>query len=487
MNNTIKSIIASTFLFASINAGIETQKTYLQTRPFLSNLPMELTTWHTQINKMKHKKWGGSFQAVPFYQESQNEYDLGKYFGYHANTVNEDRDYINVSEAVYDNIDPRNVIHNSADSAALKATGKFFLEPKQKTFGVRLDYNHNFKRFYARISTPITSVKSGINPKTAGTLTNITAGEGAGQNIMDYFNGDFQETTVGSTNLQDKLLYAKIGGNHDKTNFGDVKLALGYNFYKHKSNFFKLGLDFTIPTGNDAKAEWLFEPINGNGGYWALGAAFDSRFRLAKNAHRKIHFMLAGHAEYLFENTEKRVVGLKDYITGHPKLRLAHYMLAGEDAKYALFPAANILAQDLKIKPGFQLEGLAGFSVTAKNVVFDIGYNIYYKEKENVKQKNAWEDNKYALADTDFDSTVQFDPAANYVNGASGAINSANIDLDAATSPSALTNKVYAGFGYCFNECKTPLMLAVGTSYEFVNGNEALENFEIYGKLGISF
>ncbi len=487
MNNKIKLLFIGAFFILGTNAKSKTQKTYLQTRPFLSNLPMELTTWHTQINKTKHKNWGVNLQAVSFFQKSTNKSDLGKYFGYHSNTINEDRDYINVSEALYDYLNPRNLIHNFANVASLKATGKFFLEPKQETFGVRLDYNHNYKRFYARISTPITHVKTGINPKTAGTLTKLTSGEGSGKDIMNFFNGTFQETTLGSTNLQNKLLYAKIGNNQDRTGLGDIKVALGYKFYKHKKDFIKFGLDVTIPMGNKAKSEWLFEPINGNGEYWALGANFDSKFRLAENKHRKIDFIAAGHVEYLFKNTEKRIIGLQNYVTGFAQLPLAHYYLAGEKDKHALFPAANILAQDLKVTPGFQLEGIAGLVVTAKNVTFDLGYNIYFKESESIKLKNCWENNKYALSLVSFNSTTLFDPILDYVSGASGAINSEHIDISTATNSSVLTHKIYTSFGYCFNECKTPLMLGIGASYEFTDGNGTTENFEIYGKIGISF
>ena len=171
-NRVIKSIILATLAITTVNASQHTQQTYLQTRPFLSNMPMEQTTWHTQVNKADPDKdnwfgdlgdWGMSFAATGFFQRSNNKENLGYYFGYHANTANENRDYISVTNGGADeSIASQNIIHDSGGANLL--TGKFFLRPTQETLGLRLDFNHNVDRYFAKLSTPITHVKTGINP-----------------------------------------------------------------------------------------------------------------------------------------------------------------------------------------------------------------------------------------------------------------------------------------------------------------------------------
>ncbi|MBN2779154.1 MAG: hypothetical protein JXR36_16090 [Bacteroidales bacterium] len=483
----IKFLLLTLLASVTANAGTHTQKTYLQTRPFLSNLPMEYSTWHTQVNKKKIAPWGGSFQATGFFQKSCNESNLGEYFGYYANNEEVTRDYIPVGIiADLDSIPARNLFHSQA--AANNLSGKFKLSPSQRTLGLRLDYYQAIKKFFLKISTPITHVENGIHPKVIGNLTTATVGAGIGQNIMNYFEGNVEET-IGAASLQEKLLYAKINGTQSKTGLGDIEVALGYNLYKNKGHYLKLGIDATIPTSNDAKGEWLFEPITGNGGYWGLGVFIDSKLMLWKENKSKIELLAALNLQYLFENTEKRTLALKNYGNQYTYFPLAQYYLAGEQGKNALFPAANILTQDVKIEPQFHFEGLLGLSLVSDNFTLDFGYNLFYKDEENISLKNEWVDNKYALAATDFDSNGAFNTTVIGGNtfGNAGPINSDNIDLEPAQSPSALTNKIYLALGYAFNNWKRPLMFGIGGGYEFHSGNTALEGFELWLKTALSF
>ena len=124
----------------------------------------------------------------------------------------------------------------------------------------------------------------------------------------------------------------------------------------------------------------------------------------------------------------------------------------------------------------------------------------WLKDKENVKLKSDWLDDTYAIANLgyltaagDLGINGPFDPekpehyALPEDTGITGAINSENLVIDAVKTPSQLTNKIYAGLGYAFNEWKYPLMLGIGSDYEFANNNAALEQWAIWLKLGLSF
>ncbi len=487
MNKTMKNIIFLSFLVTSINAGTYTNKTYIQTRPFLSNLPMEYAGWHTQVNKKDIGSWGGSFQATGFYQGSTEEEELGKYFGYLEQEGNQlIRDYIEVNTGLND-LSSRSLIHNYDNNNNLLATGKFSLRPSQRTLGLRLDYYQNISNFFFKISTPITHVTSGINPEVIGNLTSIQNGANTsneGLTIMDYFAGRFEETQV-AANLQERLQYGKIEGNHNRTGLGDIEVALGYNFYKKKGHHIKFGADLTIPTSNDADSEWLFEPITGNGGYWALGTFLDTKFVFWKKNKANVEFLATANLQYLFESSEQRIVGIKNY-SGVNIISIPHYQLFGEQGRNALFPGANVLTRNVDVEPGIHFEGLAGIAFNSDRLTLDAGYNIFYKESENVHLQEEWVDNKYALAGLNFNSNNQFD--VNNTNHAPvGSIQSENIDLDAAQNPSAVTHKIYGAVNYCFNDLSTPLMFNLGGSYEFHSGNTALEGFEFWLKSAISF
>jgi hypothetical protein len=128
----------------------------------------------------------------------------------------------------------------------------------------------------------------------------------------------------------------------------------------------------------------------------------------------------------------------------------------------------------------------------AGNFTFDVGYNLFVADKEQVSLKYAWVDDTYAIANTKCYTDAAFDPdgedgqdpAEPY---AEQKIQSQHIDLNPATTPTRLTNKVYAAFGYAFSKSQVPFMLGCGVSYECTVRNTALEGYALWGKLAILF
>ncbi|MCK4517458.1 hypothetical protein KAT92_01685, partial [Candidatus Babeliales bacterium] len=60
-------------------------------------------------------------------------------------------------------------------------------------------------------------------------------------------------------------------------------------------------------------------------------------------------------------------------------------------------------------------------------------------------------------------------------------------DLGSITHPSVLTHKIFGGVGHAFNSWEYPLMLGVGGSWEFESDNDALEQWSLWAKLGLTF
>ena len=94
----------------SSNLYAHTNKTFLAGRPVGVNLPMEGTTWHTQINKPNgnDNKVGASLQVTGFFQENTNDTALGKYFGF------ENKRTINIGNADDEDVDvdKRHFLHD---------------------------------------------------------------------------------------------------------------------------------------------------------------------------------------------------------------------------------------------------------------------------------------------------------------------------------------------------------------------------------------
>ena len=82
MKKLLYSFVVLGILCSTAMPKTYSNKTFLMPRDQLSNLPMEYTTWHKDLYRKSNTLYNGTFRVVPFYQESDNKSDIGKYFGF---------------------------------------------------------------------------------------------------------------------------------------------------------------------------------------------------------------------------------------------------------------------------------------------------------------------------------------------------------------------------------------------------------------------
>lgn len=513
-----KKILASLFLLpflcTSILPKTYSNKTFMTPRSQLDNLSLQVSSWHTQFMKKDTNKFAGSIQAVGFYQKSDNKSNLGKYFGYYAKEEGVKRDFISIAPLTDpDNIDfnsddiPVNYIYHDPNLYETSFGGKIKFSPSQEVYGLRLDYYQNLWNFYLKVDLPIVEVKNSMGVSKIGEvpLTSLFGDTTRFYNLFDYFDGKIEYlNNPESDQLQRKLKHAKFGGTHNECGVADLNVSLGYTFLNKNNCRAGLGINVTIPTGNEANGEWLFEPIVGNGKHWGLGFELDSKLRLwdeGTGSRDAIDFLFFANLKYLFRNTEHRTLGLLD--NDGEKIKFGHYYLAGKRGELPVFPLANVLTRKVSVEPGLQFEMLAALAFNANNVTFDLGYNMFVKNCEDVHLKDKWHENTYAIANPGYPGTVgyetitganpnegPFDPTrpAHYDSKTiPGPITHENLDIDATRNPSVLTHKIYGALSYAFYEWKHPLMLGCGASYEFDSGNAALEGYNFWLKASISY
>ena len=87
MKKFAKGLLVASLAVGAVNAVSSVNKTFFASRPVGVNLPMEGTTWHSQINMPEGNtgQFGGSFQLIGFYQDNLNESGMGRYFGINNN------------------------------------------------------------------------------------------------------------------------------------------------------------------------------------------------------------------------------------------------------------------------------------------------------------------------------------------------------------------------------------------------------------------
>jgi hypothetical protein len=519
MRRFIPGLLAALMIFSSVTAKVYTNKTFLTPRSNNMNLAMEYTTWHKQTSLVPDKKFGGSIQATGFYEESDNKRDLGKYFGVtnydNGNSVD---DFIRVYPTGSNPAQPRHwssdfIFHTYNVSDNLKTLNdKIVWRPSREAYGVRLDYHQKLdkilKGLFFKVALPIVHVKTSMGWSSTATVgltgTNFsqrlqdadTTLAGAEKNLGQYLTGDVANTF--SSAKQIALSHAKIHNSNSETGVADIDVVLGYNFLYEPTKHVNVNVGVTIPTGNDPDGNFLWEAIVGNHGHWALGFGFDSGFQLWQDGKSSLDFLLAFNYRYLFSATEKRTMGFKyPNVTGFgtnagKKVLYGHWILAGKKGETQATPFANFLTRDMKVTPGSHFDGIVQLAFNYDNWTFDLGYNLFAKEQEDVRLKgtldgDGWTDDTYAIASPLWITTQAF--TASHINHRYGAawINREHLDLDPCTNPSVVTHKIYGGIGYAFNEWDYPLMLGIGGSWEFETDNDCVEQWALWFKLGLTF
>jgi hypothetical protein len=493
MNKMLKGLLVALLAVSAVNAHDHTNKTFLNPRSHGVNLPMEFTTFCELKNAKKSDRFGGNLQVTGFYQESANHHDLAEYFLFQNKSMVElaygkADAALNANSDTIGDLDLGYLIHNNSISTAETASTKLSLDPHQDAWGIRFDYYQNLdkilKGLYMYFNLPVVEVENHLN---------INAVEGSTHaNIIKFFDGSFENVTT--DNLTAKLTHAKIAGHHDETGVADIDIALGYKFLNKEKYAAGLAIAFTIPTGNEADGVWAFESLVGNDKHWALGGDLWATGRVWGDHNENIKLNLKMKYRYLFENSEHRTFGLKGYDFGQYTL-LAPITADGKTIKDAkLVPAANITTLHCDVTPGSQFDGILSFAYNNGGFSFDLGYNLYFRECEDVHLKDTVAAN-YVIAarnwKTSEDGQLVNTAGKNHVDGAADAaaivrVSNDTLNIGSAETPSQLQNGIFGGLGYTFKKWSTPLMLGLGGQYNWADDAD-FDRWGVWAKIGIGF
>jgi hypothetical protein len=519
MRRFIHGLLIALLAFGSVSATIYTDKSYLKSRSNGMNLAMEKTTWHQQVALIDKHKFGGTIQATGFYERSEDGNDLGKYFGT-SNWLNDNREAENFITVVPNdtgaplpyNLTAADVLVYGFTPSAHQETlaQKITFAPHREAYGLVLDYHQKLdkllKGLFFQVKLPIVHVKTSMDwsstcSAVSQKLSNGTTLNGTSVTLAQYLTGEVENTATNAH--QAKLHKAKIHNGDSETGIADIDIKLGYNFLYKKDKQININVGFTIPTGNDPNGEFLFPAVVGNN-HWALGGGADMFYQLWHDKKDKatLDFLLAFNYRYLFSDTEHRTLGFK-WPSG-TNLTAAGW--AGKQAMYGFWelgarkgdtvatPMANFLTRDVKVTPGNHFDGIAAFAFNYCGWSFDLGYNLFAKDKEHLHLKahdeddtdSGWENDTYAVIWDTWPTSNAFSSAYVYYD-TTDWINEEQLTIDTCTNPSVLTHKIYGGIGYAFKEWEYPLMFGLGGSWEFKHHNSSPETWALWGKIGLTF
>lgn len=456
-----------------------TNHAYFSIRSQSVNAARELAGWQTHINLFDKDCFYGSFSVTPEFTRSFRSGRIAEFlFGDDLQTINNDEGVLVVSGSRYANRGAKDWL---GDYFGLPTDfrSEVTFKPRISNFLVDLNLYLGLDEWacgmYFRIHAPIVHTRwelratenvtaTGANGFEAGYMANVNVPTTSlRHSFLSAVDGSY---TFGD--MKNPLLYGKIESGvadgsttssksrHSKTRLSDVEAALGWNFWQCEDYHFGLQIRGSAPTGNRPEAEFLFEPMVGNGHHWTLGGGVSAHAVLWRGCDEDRYFgvWMDANISHLFKTKQKRSF---DFV-GKPNSR---YALLAEmsssvanlyanptdgdsansvapSAQYVnnLLPAINVTTLDVDVSVAVQGDFALKFSYMSCGFEADLGYNLWGRSGEKFKLKNepALVEKKYVLKG---DSHV--------VGFAGAAVAPLKIDAPIALSASQNSSDIHTG------------------------------------------
>ncbi len=298
--------------------------------------------------------------------------------------------------------------------------GSFCLDPVIQNVVVDLDFYLGLDEWvngmYFRIYGPINWSKwdaqlCATDPSTV--LTNScstgyftpSGDEVLLDSMTDYFCGKSPASIDGIT--FQGLRFGKLSNcSRTRTGFADLRAELGYNFLQDENYHLSVGMHVAAPTGNRRRAEYVMDPVVGNGNHWELGGTIQGHYTFWRNEDESKHVGLYVDAvlSHMFKTSEQRTFDLKDkdnsrYMLASKFTKTITNSLAGRNtagtntagstAATAQFgnvyaPVANLTTTDVNVSIGIQADIVAMLNFTSGAFSFDLGYNYWGRSCEDI-------------------------------------------------------------------------------------------------------
>jgi len=189
-------------------------------------------------------------------------------------------------------------------------------------------------------------------------------------------------------------------------------------------------------------------------------------------------------------------------------------MLLGKAGCPLVLPAANVLAQNVNVRPKWQFEGLLMLAQSVQGYTINLGYNAWITGEEHVSRKDKWDNCSYgfvgkefaddifnfehynddirhrsnfSLAQTNLTNTIGRLDCAGSTAAERGFITEDQLLTNVAETPAIFTNTLFISIGKHWDQKEYTSLFGGGFSYEWSSNNAALEQFCLWLKAGILF
>lgn len=404
---------------------------YFSIRSQSVNAARELVGWQTHINLFDKDCLYGSFSITPEYTRSFRSGRIAEYIFGDDVTATSSKGTLAISGSQADNRGSHDWL---ADYFGLPTDFKSEVTFKPRIENFLVDFNLYLGLdewmcgLYFRIHAPVVYTRwdlrateavsaAGVKDFAAGYMSNAAniANATLRKDFLTAVDGTY---TFGD--MKEALKYGKMSKDRDtKTRLSDIEAALGWNFWQCEDYHFGLQIRGSAPTGNRANAEYLFEPIVGNGNHWTLGGGVSAHAVLWRGCDED-HFFgvwLDANITHLFRTKQTRSFDLKNKPNSRYALLaemsstvadLFANPVAGDQAgsvapshQYAgkLLPVINVTTFDVNVSIDVQVDAALKFSYYNCGFEADLGYNLWARsgEKFKLRDSSTFTEKKYVL------------------------------------------------------------------------------------------
>lgn len=406
----IARLLCAVMICSTAHAALKSDRTFLAHREEVSNLGMDWVTTHHYHTPHTKRQLGSTLMATPFFAQSTNHEDLAHLFGMGTTKkiavtkgTRPTRD--NLHSALYSfNIDHAPNADGSRDGQ-IPMSGTATFRPQRHVWGALLSWDQSLSAVMPGLRVSLrapmmevsTTMKASFQSAESSAVKTVDGVHGT--TIDTYFDGTLSKSLGTTTHVvQEPLRKHKFDNKwHSEIGVGDVVATLSWNALDLQRLHWGVSAMLQVPTGNAPTGEWLFEPIYGARGHFAGGFGTHIHFDGYQSRNSSVSFDLKGEWKYYFKGTENRTLGIYDN-TESVMLPASSYRGLVYHEESGVKPAANVMTTEHTVTPGHQVEALAGLSFKMSNITFDIGYNLFIREKEKVEQKANWSSDTYAIA-----------------------------------------------------------------------------------------
>ena len=483
-------------------------KTFFSVRPLDTSMQaMYLAGFRNERAHVRENGRGGAVEAVLFGSKSLKDERLASYFMPDCKTSLESTNIIQLESTSID-AQHFNIITTGDDD--FKSDICFSMN--QSVMGLGLHYKQLFywnekqtDGWWMSISAPLTRVKNTVNLSENILDPAVTLTTGAVSSMTQAFN-------------QSAWCYGKVACDCPEAKIGlaDIDIKIGGEILPCPEAHFAFYGGLIIPTGNKAKAEYVFEPIVGNGGHFGLETGMEGGYILWKNDAKNHWFSteFSTNTQYLFKNTQKRSFDVKNKPWSRYQAVYANVAQAQEaidtNNPYLFTPGINVFTSNVEVSPRLAHNITTAAVYNASAFRIELGYNLFCRQSECVKLDCPWPTDEDAPAFkanmTSIDDetnlinplrTIYAETDANDVNlgfniseytEGLGKITEDQLDLQSATHPAILTNTFHLAMGYRWDNINFPIHIDGGGSYEFADDNNTvLDRWAVWAKAGFAF